>query len=211
MKPFVDESRNIGHSRLHGSLGDIGQVWLHLSFRFTNNAFAPQPHVPTLAPDGGAIVWDLTHTLAYKVMQLHIFSNVDLLSSNSKLIVVFHLVDKMLEGEVSMPLLEAAQVITTHSTNQDLAKLQAKLVAESIATFNEGVSQQTVLNISSNVSSTMGVAYHAYIATKFVHECRNLRPSVVGLVNANNVFIVSCTGGNATCATPLQVIMDFGA
>ena len=46
-----------------------------------------------------------------------------------------------------MPSLEIAQAITKPSTKEDLAKLQAKLATEAIATFEENIVHQTTPNL----------------------------------------------------------------
>lgn len=82
--PFVDESKNIKHNCYNGSLDHICQTLLPLSFGLVDIVFALQPHVLGLAPYGRAIVWDLGHTLVYKMLQVLIFSSIDLLAQTNK-------------------------------------------------------------------------------------------------------------------------------
>ncbi len=130
-----------------------------------------------------------------------IFSSVELLAPDFKPAGVFHLAGKMLEGKVPMPSLEMAQAVTEPSTDEDLAKLRAKLAAEAIAAFDEGASQQTEPNPSFDAPLPTGVAYLSDVAARSARERRNLRPGVVRLVNDNNVLVVSRTGGNHSCYT----------
>jgi len=209
--PSVNESRDIGRTRHSGSPDHIGQARLPLSFGLADIASAPRPHVPAPAPDGGVVARDSAHTLAYKVLQMPIFSSVDLLAPDFKPAGVFHLAGEMLEGKVPMPSLEVAQAVTKPSTDEDLAKLQAKLAAEAIAAFDEGASQLTEPSPSFDVPLATGVAYLSDVAARPARERQNLRPGVVRLVNDNNVLVVSRTGDNTTRATPLRVMMDSGA
>ena len=74
------------------------------------------------------------------------FSSVEMLAPGLVLAEVFHLVGKMLEGKLPMPSPEVAQAITEPSTEEDFAKLRAKLAAEAIATFEDNVAQQMTPN-----------------------------------------------------------------
>ena len=209
--PAVDESTDLGRTRHSGSPDHIGQARLPLSFGLADTASAPQPHVSALARDEEPVARDSVHTLAHKVLQMPMFSSIDVLASDFKPARVFHLAGQMLEGKVAMPSLEVAQAVTEPSTDEDLAKLRAKLAAEAIATFDEGVSQPMMPHPSSTMPSAMGIAYLADVAARSARERRSLRPGVVRLVNDNNVLVVSRTGGNPTRATPLRVMMDSGA
>ena len=55
------------------------------------------------------------------------------------------------------------------------------------------------------------VAYLVDVVAWFVRERQSLRTGVVRLVNDNNVLVVNRTGRHTIHATPLRVIMDFGA
>lgn len=56
-------------------------------------------------------VKNMVHTLAYKILNMPIFSSVDKLALEFKPIRIFQLIDKILEKKVSMSLLERIQVI----------------------------------------------------------------------------------------------------
>ena len=124
---------------------------------------------------------------------------------------VFHLASKMLEGELPMPSLEVAQTITQPCTEEDLAKLRAKLATEAIATFEENVVHQMTPNPPFDVPLATRLAYLADVAAKCSHECQSLQSGLVQLVNDNNVLVVSRLDGNTIRATLLRVIMDSGA
>lgn len=209
--PTTDEPQDSGRARHSGLSDQIGQARLPLSFGLADAGSAARSYIPASAQDGGTVVRDTAHTLAYKVLQMPIFSSVELLAPDFKPAGVFHLAGKMLEGKVPMPSLEVAQAVTEPSTDEDLAKLRAKLAAEAIAAFDEGASQQTEPSPSFDAPLPTGVAYLSDVAARSARERRNLRPGVVRLVNDNNVLVVSRTGGNATRATPLRVMMDSGA
>jgi hypothetical protein len=139
--PTTDEPQDSGRARHSGLSDQIGQARLPLSFGLADVGSAARSYIPASAQDGGTVVRDTAHTLAYKVLQMPIFSSVELLAPDFKPAGVFHLAGKMLEGKVPMPSLEVAQAVTEPSTDEDLAKLRAKLATEAIAAFDEGASQ----------------------------------------------------------------------
>lgn len=55
----------------------------------------------------------------------------------------------MLEGKVLMPSLHVAQVVTKFSIEEDLAKLQAKLTANTIAIFDKSDLKEININLLS--------------------------------------------------------------
>ena len=69
------------------------------------------------------------------MLQMPIFSSVEMLAPDFAPAQVFHLAGKILEGKAPMPSLEVAQAIIEPSTEEDLSKLQAKLAAEAIRVF----------------------------------------------------------------------------
>ena len=78
-------------------------------------------HVPFVVPDAEAISRDSAYTLAYKVLQMPMFSSVEMLAPGFVQAEVFHLAGKMLEGKLPMPPLEVVEAITEPSTKEDLA------------------------------------------------------------------------------------------
>ena len=88
--------------------------------------------VLTMAPNSHATSdhGDATHSLAYKVLRLPMFSCMDALTPDFRLFGVF-----LLEGKVHMPLLEGSQAVTAPSMEKDLVALRAKLAAKAIAAF----------------------------------------------------------------------------
>jgi len=77
--------------------------------------------------------------------------------------------------------------------------------------FEEDVLQQVEPPFLSNAPLTTWVAYLIDIVARSARECHSLQPSVVQLLNDNNVLVVNCTDDNTTCIKPLWVMMDFGA
>lgn len=57
----------------------------------------------------------------------------------------------------------------------------------------------------------MQVDYFANIVARSSYGCCNIWLDMVWLVNDNNVHMVGHMGGNTTYATPLPMVMDFGA
>ena len=209
--PPVDEAGGVGRTRHSGSLDHIGQARLPLSFGLADIASAPRRHVSVPAPDGGTVARDSAHTLAYKVLQMPIFSSVDLLATDLQPAGVFHLAGSMLEGKVPMPSLEVSQAVTAPPTEEDLVAMRAKLAAEAVAAFEANATATPAVRSSGDQSLISGVAYLSDVAARSARERRNLRPGVVRLVNDGGVMVVGCTDGNSTRATPLRVMLDSGA
>jgi len=116
-------------------------------------------HIPVAIPLGGTTAKDFIHILAYKMLQILIFSFAKIFAPNFAPIQVLHLASKMLEGKVPMLSLEVAQLIIEPSMEKDLVNLQAKLAIEAIAIFEEGVLQQEEPPLLLDAPSTRGVAY----------------------------------------------------
>jgi len=93
-------------------------------------------------PPGRTTAKDLIHTLAYKMLQILVFSSMEILVPDFALAQVFHLASKMLEGKIPMPSLEVAQAMIELCKEKNLVNLQAKLAYEIIVVFEEGVLQQ---------------------------------------------------------------------
>lgn len=72
----------------------------------------------------------------------------------------------MLEGKVPMSSLQIVQAVTKPSTKVDLAKLQAKLVVETIAMFDEGHLNETNINTSNDRPLATKIVFLFDIATK---------------------------------------------
>ena len=137
-----------------------------LSFELADTASTPRHHVPIPVRDGGVVARDSTHTLAYKVLQLPIFSSVDLLASDLKPAGVFYLAGRMLEGKVPMPSLEVVQAVTKPSTDEDLARLRAQLAAKAIAAFDDGASERIEPCPPFDAPLATGVAYLSDVAAR---------------------------------------------
>jgi len=102
----------------------IGQACLPLSFHLVNATSIVHSHVPVaIVPHRRTIANDLAHTLAYKVLQMPVFSFVEMMALNFIPVQVFHLVSNMLEQKLPMPFLEVAQAITEPSSKEDLVML----------------------------------------------------------------------------------------
>jgi len=139
--PSLDVSKDrrcICHS---GLLDPISQVSLPLSFGLVDATSAVHSHVLVAIPLRGTTTKDLIHTLAYKMLQILVFSFVETLATNFAPTQVFHLVGKMLEGKAPMPSLEVSQANIEASMGKYLVNLQVKLAIEAIAVFEEGVLQ----------------------------------------------------------------------
>ena len=106
--PTVDEIRDIGRTRQSGSPDHIGQARLLFSFGLADTTSDTRSHVPFVVPDARAISRDLLHTLAYKVLQMPMFSSVEMLAPGFVPAEVFHLAGEMLDGKWTMRSLEVA-------------------------------------------------------------------------------------------------------
>jgi len=73
-------------------------------------------------PPRGIIAKDLVHILTYKMLQIPLFSSMEILALDFAPIQVPHLASKMLEGKLPMPSLEVVQAINKPST-KDLVNL----------------------------------------------------------------------------------------
>lgn len=106
--PTTSEPLDNLHARHSGTANQIGQAQLPLSFGLADAATAGRCYVLAPTCNGEAISKDLVHTLAYKVLQMPIFSSVELMTRDFKPTRIFHLVGKMLEGQMAMPSLKVA-------------------------------------------------------------------------------------------------------
>lgn len=77
----------------------------------------------TSTQDRDTSVKDTFYTLSYKVLNMSIYSNIDLLVLKFWPIRIFQLVDKILEGKVPILSLQVTQAITKPLTEKDLVKL----------------------------------------------------------------------------------------
>lgn len=153
----------------------------------------------------------MVHTLAYKVLNMLMFSNIDLLILKFKLALIFQQTNKILQDEIYMPSLQVVQVVTKPSTRKDLIKLQTKLVVETIAIFDEGYLKDTNINLSSDMLLATWIEFLFIVLIRSASEYQNLCLEVVQLVNDNNVLVARTTSGNITHATFLYIMIDFGA
>jgi len=165
--PHLDVSKD-GRRVLHSCLLDnIGQASLPLSFGLANATSTICSYVPVASFYRGTIAKDLVHALAYKVLQMLVFSSIEMLVLDYAPTQVFHLVGKILESKLHMPCLEVAQAITKPFTKEDLAKLQAKLATEAIVVIEEGVLQHTKPSLLFDAPLTIGVAYLVDVVARF--------------------------------------------
>jgi len=81
--PPLDVTKDSGCVQHSGLLDHIGQVHLPLSFGLVDATSTIHFHVPVaIVPHRGTIVNDLAYTLAYKVLQMLVFSLIEMLASN---------------------------------------------------------------------------------------------------------------------------------
>ena len=67
-------------ARHSGLLDHIGQARLPLSFTLADAGSAARPDMPASAHDDTIVARDLAHTLAHKVLQMPIFSGLDMMT-----------------------------------------------------------------------------------------------------------------------------------
>ena len=79
--PTVDETRDIEWTRHSGSPDHIGQARLPLSFGLADTTSHTRFYAPSIDTDARAISGDSAHTLAYKVLQMLMFSCVEMFGS----------------------------------------------------------------------------------------------------------------------------------
>lgn len=154
-----------------GIVDQSRQAHLPLSFGLADAPSVAHGYVATPAHNGEAISRDLAHTLAYKVLQMSIFLNIELMMPDFKPTWIFHLVGKILEGKMAMPFLNLAQAITKPSMNEDLAKLQTNLAAEAITLFDENSLHQIEPSPPFDALLATKVTYLTNIATRCAQEC----------------------------------------
>lgn len=149
----------------HTGLPDhIGQARLPLSFTIADAVASGTAPPPVSASRSSRVQEDAAHTLAYKVLQLPVFSGVDLSIPEFQPSSVFHLAGSMLEGKVPMPSLEVAQAVVLPPSEEELVAMRAKLAAEAIAEFEANASSSPLVQSSEDHSLISGVAYLADIA-----------------------------------------------
>ena len=78
--PTIDESRDIRRTRHSGSPDHISQAQLPLSVGLAGTTSYTRSHVLSTVPHARAISRDSTHTLVYKVLQMPMFSFVEMLT-----------------------------------------------------------------------------------------------------------------------------------
>lgn len=202
---------SVGRPR-HGGLPDhIGQARLPLSFSTADAVTSGAVPTRTTVPQVSSTHGDAAHSLAYKVLQLPVFTGADLLTLDSPPARVFHLAGSMLEGKVPMPSLAVSQAVMAPPTEEDLVAMRAQLAAEAIAAFDANATSTPVAQSSGDQSLVSGVAYLSDVAARSARERCTLRPGVVRLANNGGVMAVGRTDGPSIRATPLRVILDTGA
>ena len=157
---------------------------------------------------------DVAHTLASKVLHTPLFTAIDWSSPEFQSAKVFHLAGRILEGKASLPSMTVTQATTYIIASEDyekVAKWRAKLVTETIASFDAHISNDRALTMSYDLPVSTGAAYLSDIAARPPRERCGIRPGVVRMVNDTSILVVSRTGGNATWVAPRYVMMDLGA
>jgi len=99
---------------------------LPLSFGLADTATIARTQSLVILRDGDSILKDVTQSLAHKVLQMPIFSSLELMALGFKPTEAFHLVGTMLEGTVHLPSLQVSQAVTKVLLIEDVEKL-AKL------------------------------------------------------------------------------------
>ena len=86
-------SNEASHPRHAGPTDQVGQARLPLSFGLVDTAVVGAKN-PVPLRDGDSISKDVTHALAYKILQMSIFSGSELMAPDFKHAGVFHLVGR---------------------------------------------------------------------------------------------------------------------
>ena len=209
--PPLAPASSVGRPRHAGLPDHIGQSRLPLSFSTADAVTSGAVPTPTTVPQVTSTRGDAAHSLAYKVLQLPVFTGTDLLTLDGPPARVFHLAGSMLEGKVPMPSLEVSQAVTAPPSEEDLVAMRAQLAAEAIAAFDANATTTPVEQSSRDQSLVSGVAYLSDVAARSARERCTLRPGVVCLANDGGVMAVGRTDGPSIRATPLRVILDSGA
>ena len=188
----------------------IGQARLPLSFGLADVVQSVSGRHPNEVPNS---MIDVAQTLASKVLHTHLFTTIDWLSPEFQPAKVFHLTGRILEGKASLSSMIVAQTTTdilTSEDPEDVAKRQARLAAETIASFDAHTSDDRAPTTSYDLAVSAGAAYLSDVAARPAHKHRGIRSGVVCMVNDTGILVVSRTGGNATRVAPRCVMMDSG-
>lgn len=128
--------------------------------------FSTRSFISTSTQDGDTSFKDLVYTLTYKVLNIPIFSKIDLLMLKFKKAMIFQLDDKILEGKVRMSSLYITKVITKPLTEDDLVKLQIKLASKTIVIFNKGHLKEINISLLFEIPLAICIIYLLDVSTR---------------------------------------------
>ena len=139
----------------------------------------------------------MVHTLASKVLHTPLFTAMEWSSPEFQPTKVFHLADRILERKTSSSSLTVAEAITNIPTSEDpeeVAKRQARLVVETIASFDAHTLDDRGPITSYDSRESTGAIYPSDVATRLARERRSIQPNIVRMMNDIDILVVSRTG-----------------
>jgi len=156
---------------------------------------------------------DIVKSLAFKFLEVPLFSGVQLQSSNYDVTVIYHMVGKMIQGTVSMPtnvamkeMKESSLVDGEEGTKKDATKVVVDALRCWKGWLKESLLQakfdSSLNSRGEDVGSDVEIftSYLATIPTQETRECLQVKPGVVHLANSGHVF--SMASGNISQVFP---------
>ncbi len=212
---------NVRHK---GPADSIGQSRLPLTFGLADVVATPS-QVGAIQKEDAAGREDVVKSLALKVLEIPLFSGIQLQSGDFDASAVYHMAGKMMQGTVPVPANVAMKEMGKSPMVEDEEGIRREVVKEatdalrkwkgwkkdspSPIEFDSGL--QTLSEDSVEQIGDMGIAasYLANVPARAARERLQVKPGVVRLANSGHVFSVA--RGAASEVFPQKVLLDTGA
>ena len=208
-----------------GPADNIGQARLPMSFDLTDVA-------STLPGGAGTSSTSLDEgqvkELACKLLQMPLFSGLQLQQPNFQPADVYHMAGSMMQGKVPLPPTIAVNAMQAEEPSQqevDLARERAKAATEAelalrnwtgwkkdlppVGDLIEVSNTDSHHPLDSPAEGDTAAVYLASVSARPARERQQLKPGVVRLINHGHVFSVS--SGKRQGVFPTRVLLDTGA
>ena len=222
--PMVEENsatQGRPHVRHQGPSDSIGQSRLPLTFGLADVVTGPSLETISSERDS-AKEGDMVKSLAFKLLEVPLFSGVQLQRENFDSAAVYHMAGKMMQGIVQMPANVAMKEMEESSLadgEEGTMKDAAEAAADALRCWKgwpKKSPSQAEFNSSLNSSGEaiendveVSTSYLATIPARATRERLQVKPGVVRLANSSHVFSVA--RGDTSQVFPQKVLLDTGA
>ena len=217
---LVDNERGARHQ---GPADNIGQSRLPLTFGLADVA-TKLLHDQSPNEDKTSEEEDMVKKLALKVLEIPLFSGMQVQSSNFDAATVYYMAGKIMQGKVQLPANVAMKNTEESIVTEDIEGKKKQAASEAVDALGRwkdwkkepplAVEFESGLHLNENhldLEDDMKVAtsYLANIPARATRERLQMKPGVVKLANSGRVFSVA--RGNGSKVYPQKVLLDTGA